>query len=173
MDPFKPYKGRFQSYNRIPAQGREKEDIFSELSTMADEENEKWKNGKVSGTFYHAGDEHREFLNKVFSLYSHVNVLQVDLCPSMSKFESEIVSMTAAMLNADAVKAVNPGDEVCGNVTFGGSESIMLAMKVYRDRARVENNITEPEVILPITAHPAFHKAGDYFKIKMVLGARV
>jgi sphinganine-1-phosphate aldolase len=169
MDPFKPYKGRFQSYNRMSRQGRDKEDILNEISAMAAEENEKWKNGKVSGTFYHAGDEHREFLNKVFSLYSHVNVLQVDLCPSMSKFESEIVSMTAAMLNADAVKAVNPGDEVCGNVTFGGSESIMLAMKVYRDRARVENNITEPEVILPITAHPAFHKAGDYFKIKMVL----
>ena len=168
-DPFKPYRGRFQSYDRLPLEGREKDDIIRELTTMADEENGKWKNGRVSGTFYHAGDEHRAFLNTIFSLFSHVNVLQVDLCPSMSKFESEIVSMTAAMLNADAVKAINPGDEVCGSVTFGGSESIMMAMKVYRDRARVENNITEPEVILPITAHPAFHKAGEYFKIKMVL----
>ncbi|HOT43772.1 MAG TPA: pyridoxal-dependent decarboxylase [Spirochaetota bacterium] len=168
-DPFKPYKGRFQSYERLPARGRDKDDILKELETMSEEENAKWKNGRVSGTYYHAGDDHREFQNRVFSLYSHVNVLQVDLCPSMSKFESEIISMTARMLNGDAVRANNPDDEICGSVTFGGSESIMMAMKVYRDRGRAEYNITEPEIILPITAHPAFHKAGEYFGIKMVL----
>jgi sphinganine-1-phosphate aldolase len=169
IDPFKPYRGRFQSYERLPEKGRDKDDIFKELSAMSAEENAKWKDGRVSGTFYHAGDEHRDFLNRVFSLFSHVNVLQVDLCPSMSKFESEIVSMTARILNGGAVRANNPDDEICGTVTFGGSESIMLPMKVYRDRGRVEKNITAPEIILPITAHPAFHKAGEYFGIKMVL----
>lgn len=168
-DPFKPYRGRFQSYERLPQRGRERDDILQELKTMSDEENAKWKDGRVSGTFYHAGEEHREFLNRAFSFFSHVNVLQVDLCPSMTKFESEIVSMTARMLNGDAVRAVNPEDEICGTVTFGGSESIMLPMKVYRDRGRIEKNITAPEIILPITAHPAFHKAGEYFGIKMVL----
>lgn len=168
-DPFKPYRGRFQSYDRLPEQGRDTDDIFKELSAMSAEENAKWKNGKVSGTFYHAGDEHRAFQNKIFSLFSHVNVLQVDLCPSMSKFESEIIAMTARMLNGDAVRNYNPDDEICGSVTFGGSESIMMAMKVYRDRGRIEKNITAPEIILPITAHPAFHKAGEYFGMKMVL----
>jgi len=167
-DPFRPYKGRFRSYPRMAEKGRDPEDIFQELSTMAREENEKWKTGQVSGTFYHAGEEHRAFLNRIFSLFSHVNVLQVDLCASMPKFESEIVAMTAGMLNADAARARDPGDEVCGSVTFGGSESIMMAMKVYRDRARAERNITEPEVIMPQTAHPAFDKAGEYFGIRMV-----
>ncbi len=168
-DPFKPYKGRFQSHERLPERGRDKDDILSELRIMSEEENAKWRNGKVSGTYYHGGDEHREFQNSVFSLYSHVNVLQVDLCPSMSKFESEIISMTARMLNGDEVKKRNPEDEICGSVTFGGSESIMMAMKVYRDMGRAEKSITAPEIILPITAHPAFHKAGEYFGIKMVL----
>jgi sphinganine-1-phosphate aldolase len=168
-DPFKPYKGRFHSYERLPPQGRDKDDILKELTSMSEEENAKWKNGRVSGTYYHAGEEHRAFLNKIFSLYAHVNVLQVDLCPSMSKFESEIISMTARMLNGDAVKANNPDEEICGSVTFGGSESIMMAMKVYRDMGRAEKNITMPEIILPITAHPAFHKAGEYFGMKMVL----
>lgn len=168
IDPFKPYKGRFTSYHQIPEKGRAQNDIFTELSTMSDEENAKWKNGQVSGTFYHAGDEHREFLNNVFSLFSHVNVIQADLCPSMSKFESEIVSMTASMLHADAVKKVNPNDEVCGTVTSGGTESIIMAMKVYRDHAYKEKGITEPEIIKPKTAHPAFDKAGGYFGIKVV-----
>jgi len=168
VDPFKPYRGRFESYHRLPEKGRDKNDIFTELLTMAEEENTNWQNGQVSGTFYHAGEEHREFLNRIFSLFSHVNVIQVDLCPSMSKFESEIVSMTAKMLNGDVVNDHSPKDEVCGTVTSGGTESILMAMKVYRDMARAERGINAPEIIKPQTAHPAFHKAGEYFGITMV-----
>ena len=171
VNPFKPYHGRFESYHGLPLKGRNQDDIFNELATMAEEENRCWRTGQTSGTFYHAGDEHRAFLNKIFALYSHVNVLQVDICPSMSKFESEIVAMTAKMLNADAVSALNPEEQVCGTVTFGGSESIMMAMKVYRDQAREELGITAPEIIIPHTAHPAFDKAGEYFGIKMVHAA--
>jgi sphinganine-1-phosphate aldolase len=167
-DPFKPYKGRFESYQAIPEKGRNKDDIIKELSTMSKEENAKWKTGQVSGTFYHAGDEHREFLNKIFSFFSHVNTIQFDLCPSMSKFESEIIAMTANMMHGDAVKAHNPEDNVCGTVTSGGSESIAMAMKAYRDKAQSEKGITSPEVIMPKTAHPAFQKAGMYFGIKIV-----
>jgi glutamate/tyrosine decarboxylase-like PLP-dependent enzyme len=167
-DPFKPYKGRFKSYHSIPEKGCDRDDIFKELSTMAEEENAKWKTGQVSGTFYHAGDEHRAYLNKIFSLFSHENTIQFDLCPSMFKMESEIISMTAKMLNGDAVKDHDPADGVCGTVTSGGTESIIMAMKTYRDYARAEKNIKDPEIIMPHTAHPAFDKAGKYFGIKMV-----
>ena len=168
IDPFKPYKGRFESYRKIPENGRDQDDIYRELAMMAEEENAKWKTGQVSGTFYHAGDEHRAFLNKVFSLFSHENTIQFDLCPSMFKMESDILAMTAAMLNGDAVKEQNPQDEVCGTLTSGGTESILMAMKVYRDWGRAEKGIAAPEIIMPHTAHPAFDKSGDYFGIKMV-----
>ncbi len=168
FDQFKPYKDRFKSYHHLPEKGRDKDDILNELSTIAAEEDAKWKTGKCSGTYYHAGDEHREFLNKVSALFTHVNAIQVDTCPSIFKMESEIVSMTAKMMHGDAVKSVNPDDEVCGTVTSGGSESILMAMKVYRDQARKEKNITEPELIMPISAHPAFVKAAQYFGIKVV-----
>ncbi len=167
-DPFKPYKGRFKSHDVIPVKGRDKNDIVKELTTMAQEENAKWKTGQVSGTFYHAGEEHRAFLNKAFALFSHTNTIQFDLCPSMFKMESEIISMTANMLNADAVKTNNPQDQVCGTVTSGGTESILMAMKAYRDWGREEKGITAPEIIMPHTAHPAFDKSGGYFRIKMV-----
>jgi sphinganine-1-phosphate aldolase len=167
-DSFKPYKGKFKSYHELPEKGRAQDEIFSELSLMAEEENAKWKTGKVSGTFYHAGEAHREYLNKAFSLFSHVNTLQFDLCPSMFKMESEILSMTAKMLHGDAAKAHNPTDEVRGTMTSGGSESIMMAMKTYRDWAKAEKGIDAPEIIMPNTAHPAFDKSGSYFGIKMV-----
>ena len=167
-DPFKPYKGRFESHECLPEKGRDKDDIFRDLSIMAEEENAKWKTGRVSGTFYHAGDEHLSFLNNVFGLFSHENTIQFDLCPSMFKMESEILAMTAKMLNGEAVKAHHPEDQVCGTLTSGGTESILMAIKAYRDRARTEKNISTAEIIIPHTAHPAFDKAGQYFGVKMV-----
>ncbi len=168
QDPFKPYKGRFVSHYTIPEKGLSKEAVLHELETMAKEEDAKWESGQVSGTYYHAGEEHRQFLNKAFAFFSHVNTLQFDLCPSMFKMESEVISMTAKMLHADAVKAHNVSDEVAGTMTSGGSESIIMAMKTYRDWARAEKGIRAPEIIMPQTAHPAFDKAGTYFGIKMV-----
>ncbi|RJP38564.1 MAG: aspartate aminotransferase family protein, partial [Desulfobacteraceae bacterium] len=168
IDPLKPYKGRFATRDRLPEQGRSMDEIVAELALMAEEEDAKWKTGKVSGTFYHAGDRHREFLNRAFSFFSHINTIQFDLCPSMARFESEIIAMTAKMLNGEAARANGPSDTVCGTVTSGGSESIAMAMKVYRDHARAEKGITRPEVIMPRTAHPAFNKAGEYFRITIV-----
>jgi glutamate/tyrosine decarboxylase-like PLP-dependent enzyme len=41
-------------------------------------------------------------------------------------------------------------------------------MKTYRDWARAEKGIKQPEMIVPVTAHAAFEKASDYFQIKRV-----
>jgi len=70
--------------------------------------------------------------------------------------------MTAQMLGADRTP-----DDIGGVVSSGGTESILLAMKAYRDRARDRKNITAPEMIVPATAHAAFDKASQYFNIKI------
>ena len=49
IDPFKPYKGRFEEHQALPAKGRDQDDILNDLSTMAEEENAKWQTGQVSG----------------------------------------------------------------------------------------------------------------------------
>ena len=126
-------------------------------------EEHKWRDGYVSGAVYHGEQEHIDFQNQVYAINSQTNPLHFDVWPSGVKFEAEIVSMTANMLNADKAE-----DEIVGTVTSGGTESILLAMKTYRDRARAEKGITEPEMIVPITAHAAFDKASQYFDIKMI-----
>ncbi len=167
-DPFKPYKGRFETHAVIPETGRAKDDILTELTTMATEENSRWQNGLVSGTFYHGSEEHRAFLNEVFKHFSHMNTIQFDLCPSMFKMESEILSMTANMLHGGEVQKRNSEEQVCGTLTSGGTESIIMAMKVYRDWAKDQKGIQNPEIIMPHTAHPAFDKSGEYFGINMI-----
>lgn len=51
-------------------------------------------------------------------------------------------------------------------MTTGGTESILMVCKAYRDRA-VDRGVSRPEMILPATAHPAFDKAAKYFCIRV------
>jgi glutamate/tyrosine decarboxylase-like PLP-dependent enzyme len=61
-------------------------------------------------------------------------------------------------------------DEVVGNVTSGGTESIILAVKTARDYFKDKHpEIKEPEIIVAETTHAAFHKAGQYLNVKVVM----
>jgi sphinganine-1-phosphate aldolase len=159
----KPYRGKFESYTRLPSQGRDREEILQEMRTLYQIEEPKWHDGKISGGVYHGDLEHIEFQNEVYAINSQTNPLHFDTWPSGLKFEAEIVAMTAHMLGAGKTE-----DEITGTVSSGGTESILLAMKTYRDWAEQTKWITEPEMIVPTTAHAAFDKASQYFKIKMV-----
>ncbi|PIZ25374.1 MAG: aspartate aminotransferase family protein, partial [Chloroflexi bacterium CG_4_10_14_0_8_um_filter_57_5] len=50
-----------------------------------------------------------------------------------------------------------------------GTESLLMAVKTARDWSRVHRpGIREPEMVLPLTAHPAFDKAAEYFGVRAV-----
>lgn len=180
----KPYRGRFDSFAQLPETGRPQDQIIRDMEAMHEQEQARWRQGLVSGAVYHGAAEHIDFLNRVFAINSQSNPLHSDLWPSASKFEAEVVAMTANMLGAQAVRTDSSDREdisrkqkprpaladhdVCGAVTSGGSESILLAMKTYRDWARDNRSIRRPEIIVPVTAHAAFDKAAQYFKIKLV-----
>ncbi|MGE5643680.1 MAG: pyridoxal phosphate-dependent decarboxylase family protein [Byssovorax cruenta] len=157
----KPYKDRFPSFTRIPETGRERSAILREMEAMRAHEESVWKEGFVSGAVYHGDAEHIDFLNQVYAINSQSNPLHADVWPSITKFEAEIVAMTADMLGG-------AGQDVHGTLSSGGTESILLAMKTYRDWARQKKGITDPEMILPVTAHAAFDKACQSFQIKPV-----
>lgn len=61
----------------------------------------------------------------------------------------------------------NGGPDSCGTVTSGGTESIILAVKAYRDYAREMKGITDPNIVVPITAHAAFDKAAALLDIQI------
>ncbi len=163
-----PYNKLFQVFSKLPEKGLDEAEVLREIAHMSDEENAKWQNGQCSGTMYHGGMEHYDFLNKVFSMYSYVNLLQRDLCPSGTKFEAEVLSMVAKMLHGEEVTKLNARDEVAGAITSGGSESIYNAMYVYREWGREQKGITQAEVIAPSTIHPAHLKAAHYLGMKVI-----
>lgn len=159
----KPYRAKFDTFARLPAAGLPHDEILAEMEALNKIEKPRWQDGYASGAVYHGDAAHIDFLNRVYALNSQSNPLHSDLWPSAAKYEAEIVSMVARLLGADAT-----GDEICGTMSSGGTESILLAMKAYRDRARDCKGITAPEMIMPVTAHAAFDKAAQYFNIKPI-----
>ena len=73
----------------------------------------------------------------------------------------------------------NAPETAGGTTTSGGTESILMACKAWRDKAYHERGIDTPEMyacalsqrliyrVVPLTAHAAFDKAAEYFKIKL------
>jgi glutamate/tyrosine decarboxylase-like PLP-dependent enzyme len=117
---------------------------------------------RAFGYVYHYTPEYEEFLKKAHNIFFTANALNPLAFPSLRKFEAEVVSMTASMLNGS--------NRVCGNITSGGSESILMTIKTYRDYYRKKHpEIKRPEIIVPSSAHPAFHKAAHYFGVAAVV----
>jgi sphinganine-1-phosphate aldolase len=158
----KPYRD-LPAFHRLPPEGRSPEWVFRHLEALAAREEPRWRKGYASGAVYHGGEPHVAFLNRVYALFSQANPLHPDLWPSVARMEAEIVSMTAHMLGADAA-----GEEIVGTVTSCGTESILLAMKAYRDWARETRGIVRPEVVLPVTAHAAFEKAAQLLGLRLI-----
>ncbi|XP_057494366.1 sphingosine-1-phosphate lyase isoform X1 [Actinidia eriantha] len=138
------------------------------LEKMKDEKRNDvaWK-GKCSGTVYIGGSEsegHFSLINEACSMFAHTNPLHLDVFQSVVRFEVEVVSMTAALLGG---KEKASGGQICGNMTSGGTESILLAVKSSRDFMKAKKGITRPEMIIPVSAHSAYDKAAQYFNIKL------
>jgi sphinganine-1-phosphate aldolase len=152
----RPYRDELPTFERLPEQGRDRAAVLADLETMARRERGRWQDGHASGAVYHGDPEHIAFLTAAYALHSQSNPLHVDLWPSTTKLEAEIVAMTADMLGG--------GGDVAGVVSSGGTESIMLAVKAHRDRAAIER----PQMVLPTTAHAAFDKAAECFSIEAV-----
>ena len=157
-----PYAQRFPVVRSFPQTGRPRDAVLSEIDVMSELEDSPYHEGRISGSIYSGDEAHYAFLNEVFGHYSHANVLQRDMYPSATRFEGEIIAMTADLLHAPVVGGEGP----CGVLTSGGTESLMNPLLVYREWGRARG-ITQPNVVLPATAHPALDKGAHYFGIEL------
>ncbi len=144
---------------KLPEWGKSKAQILKMMREFSGQDAD-WRGGKTWSLVYHANEETLELAKEAYLMFFSENGLNPMAFPSLKKFETEVIAMTAAMLG---------GPEAVGNMTTGGTESIMLAVKAARDWAREKKpGATAPEMILPLTAHPSFEKAGHYFGVKSV-----
>ncbi|CAD6890041.1 unnamed protein product [Tilletia controversa] len=118
-----------------------------------------WRSGKISGAVYHGGQEMSDLLANAIKMFMLTNPLHPDVFPGVRKMEAEVISMVLRMFNAP--------EDGAGSTTSGGTESILMACRTMREWGKAVKGITEPEMIIPASAHAAFFKAGDYFGIKV------
>ncbi len=138
---------------RIPDKGLDPDDMLSELKAQRSGD-ASWRNGRMFGYIYHPGNREAKAIEQAYQLFLNENALNPSLFSSLRRLENETVAMVADLLHA--------GEGCAGNLTTGGSESILVAVKTERDWARKHKpEIREPEIIAPVTTHPAFSKSAD------------
>jgi glutamate/tyrosine decarboxylase-like PLP-dependent enzyme len=118
----------------------------------------RWKDGRAFSLAYYAGPEVQAVADQAYAMYGSTNGLNADAFPSLKKFQADVVATVNRWVHGDETSA--------GFMTSGGTESILLAVKAARERGRREFGITQPNVVLPTSAHAAFEKACYYFGLE-------
>ncbi|GII27864.1 pyridoxal phosphate-dependent decarboxylase family protein [Planotetraspora mira] len=138
----------------LPEHGRTAQDLLAELSALKAADLPV-RGGKVTAYVYDTGrPEVHETAHRAYAEMLEVNMLDPTAFPSMVAIEKQVVGAVAELLGRP---------EAPGIFTSGGTESIMLAVKAARDSGPGGG-----EIVLPVTAHPAFHKAAHYLGLDVV-----
>ena len=145
---------------RIPDTPWTEEAIFERLLSYADGDLD-WRKGRTWAYIYDPGKDVERVAKRAYMEFLEHNGLDPTVYPSMHRIETDLAAMAAEHLRGD--------EDVVGTFTSGGTESLILAVLAARDYMRETRGITEPELVLPVTAHASFHKAAHYLGVKTVV----
>ncbi len=144
----------------ISKKGMSENEIFSTLEKFR-KNDIKWREGRAFGYVFDPGKDVLDIGKRAYTDFLSENGLDFTAFESLQKLEKELAAFGAKHLRGDG--------NVVGNFSSGGTESILLAVKTTRDFYRKKRpEINSPEIILPTTAHAAFHKAAHYLGLKIV-----
>ena len=118
----------------------------------------RWRDGRAFTLVYYGGADVLAVAEEAYRRYSSENALNTDAFPSLRRLQSDVVAIVGDWLQA--------GEDGAGFMTSGGTESILMAVKAARERGRKERGITQPNVVLPTSAHAAFEKGCYYFGLE-------
>jgi glutamate/tyrosine decarboxylase-like PLP-dependent enzyme len=134
-----------------------RDEVLAALAAMRSGDRD-WRNGRCFALVFHAGDDVEEIAREASVMYLAENGLNPLAFPSLGRMQEEVVDVLA-----DLTHGRSEGRAAAGFMTSGGTESILLAVRAARDRARVERGVERPNLVLGVSAHAAFHKAAhDY-----------
>ncbi|MEM1232409.1 MAG: aminotransferase class V-fold PLP-dependent enzyme [Pseudomonadota bacterium] len=139
-------------------QGRPVAEVIDALKAKR-EQDVRWEDGQAFGMIYSGGPSVHEVAEQAARLYLHENALNTKAFPSLGSIQSECVRWTADLLNGPA--------SVSGFLTSGGTESILCAVLAARERAEAERGVHGGNIVLPESAHAAFHKAAHLFGLEI------
>uniref|UniRef100_A0A0P4W7E3 sphinganine-1-phosphate aldolase n=1 Tax=Scylla olivacea TaxID=85551 RepID=A0A0P4W7E3_SCYOL len=144
---------------QLPKEGWSTEKIIEKATEYTKFGTFKWETGCASGTVYNGNKDLTDVMTQVYGLSAWTNPLHPDVFPGVRKMEAEVVRMCCSLFKGDR--------DTCGCMTTGGTESIVMAVKAYRDYAINVRGIKKPEILVPVSAHAAFDKAAYLLAISI------
>ena len=141
----------------LPDRGLSKDDIVDALTEMRAGD-ARWQDGRTFGMVFDGGASVHEVAEEAARMFLHENALNTHAFPSLARIQSDVVGALADLFH---------GESAAGFMSSGGTESILVAVKAARERAREQRGITDPEMVIAESAHAAFHKAAHYFGVRV------
>lgn len=127
----------------------------------------------LSGTMYDDREnQHKEIMQTAYNLYAYTNPMHIDLFHSVVFMEKNLIVMISKLLGNL--------ERQCGSITNGGTESMFLALKTYRDmkhakmssgffkNAHANANVHKINVVAPDTVHCSVDKLCHYLNIQLI-----
>jgi sphinganine-1-phosphate aldolase len=144
---------------KLPERGVARDELLAEMRKRKAGDAD-WRGARTFSLVYPASEEVDRILADANELYLYENALNPLRFPSLRQMEIDVVAMTQGLLHAP--------QGASGCMTSGGTESIVMAVKTARERARNERGVLRPQLLAPVTAHPAFAKAASYLGLELV-----
>lgn len=158
--------------NTIQNTGLNKETLMTYLHALKDMDTTP---KLLSGTMYDDREnQHKEIMQTAYNLYAYTNPMHIDLFHSVVFMEKNLIVMISKLLGNL--------ERQCGSITNGGTESIFLALKTYRDmkhakmssgfgflkNAHANANVHKINVVAPDTVHCSVDKLCHYLNIQLI-----
>ncbi len=137
----------------FPQQGMPRVQIDAALDALVTGD-AAWRDGRVPLYVFRGDAEAYDVGRDAFVRFFSENALGAKRAfGSVRQMEEDILAMGLSLFHGD--------DSMAGIVTSGGSESIFLAVRAAREQARAQRQLPKGRgnMVLPVTAHPAFTKA--------------
>ncbi len=138
---------------RFEDAGRPRDAVLAALEEMRAGDAD-WRGGRVPLYVFSGPPDVQEIGKQAFNIFFTENALGARRAfPSLLRMEQEIVGMGLDLFHAP--------EGAAGNMTSGGTESIVMAVKACRDWSRAQRGDAafRGNIVAPVTAHPAFDKA--------------
>lgn len=148
---------------RLPEKSETWEHLRERLTALGADDVD-WRNKKTAVYVFHPGDDVLNVAKEAYALYQSENALGPAAFPSLRRMEEDVIGIALNLFHCP-----EDGDETgAGNMTSGGTESIILATKTCRDAAAAKGiDVRGASIVVPRTAHLAFDKAAHYLGLEI------
>ncbi|MEB3862001.1 MAG: aspartate aminotransferase family protein [Desulfurococcales archaeon] len=136
--------------------------ILAEVSSLARGDPDP-STGRLFTYIYETGDEGlRRLAEEAYRMLLHTNMLDPTVFKSALALERELVGY--------ALRLAGGVDGAVGSATYGGTESIALALLAAREEyySRHGRSAPAPRVVAPVTVHPSVGKAAWLLGMRLV-----